>query len=393
MSLSPIAEESGKLFGNTEIVNDSSKSAEPTENHNDKTEEAKPSLKASVLKPLEQLLKAADTLPAMGNSLLGIIKELSANGDNDTKHTSVFTDDTFDPDDIFETSEKYYEEEIDDNTELRTSETHPIDVDFVTIFPLKSTRISTDKKGKHKIPVKVDGTGRLGMSSAPGKQVKNEQYTWYRDLELDIRTLKDFHKVDVLVSLMMPDEYQALNMSSLSETCLKYDIQPIFFPIQDQQIPYLFQYPQFKNLIKYIVHSVQYENKCVVVHCRRGKGRTGMVVACCLVYAGFSPDKSIRHCRKIRPKTVKNIKQEDYVIDFYESITEERKRKHLHKLAQKEKFKKKLIKVDETTFDNYIASPDGTEEEHNDTENSLNVLNLITDLQKTLKEDIIPNLS
>ena len=310
MSLQPVAEESGRLSSDKEftaVTMNAECTKEVIKDEQPKPDDAKKSLRESVLQPLGQLLKAADNIPAMGNSLLEIIKELSTSGDT-SPHKSVFENDDFDSEDIFENSEpiskkekeeEYYEEEVDDDSELRTSETHPIDVDFITAFPLKTTRHSVGKKGKVKLSTEIPAAqGRLGMSSAPGKQVKNNEYTWYRDMEEDIRTLKLFHKTDVLISLMVPEEYKALNMTSLSETCLKYDIQPIFFPIQDQNIPYLFQYPQFKNLIKYIVHSVQYENKCVIVHCRRGKGRTGLVVACCLVYAGFHPDKAIKHCRK-----------------------------------------------------------------------------------------------
>lgn len=246
-------------------------------------------------------------------------------------------------------------EDID--IEMRTSQTHPLDVDFITVFP------KITKESQNSIP-----PGKLGMCSAPGKHTANKHYVWQRSMQDDIKYLKEVHNIDVLISLMMPEEYKTLQMTSLSSTCLEYDIQPIFFPIQDRYTPYLYQYAKYKMLIKNIVRMVQKENKTVMVHCRRGRGRTGLVVACCLVYAGMTPNKAIKHCRKCREGTISNIKQEEYIIDFFESIIRERSIKHtlqkrtMAKDLLEEKELEKTMNEDTSTTDDITETITDEEE-------------------------------
>ena len=66
-------------------------------------------------------------------------------------------------------------------TTARTSATHPLRVDFVDAEELK-------------LP------GRLGLTFAPGKKQRHAQTgSWDRDLETDLRVLRDEFGTDLLV--------------------------------------------------------------------------------------------------------------------------------------------------------------------------------------------------
>lgn len=51
----------------------------------------------------------------------------------------------------------------------------------------------------------------------------------------------------------------------------------------------------------------------VVVHCRGGLGRTGIVAARLLVEFGEAPKSALFRCRRARASTVENRSQEEYV--------------------------------------------------------------------------------
>jgi atypical dual specificity phosphatase len=54
----------------------------------------------------------------------------------------------------------------------------------------------------------------------------------------------------------------------------------------------------------------------VLVHCKAGLGRTGMVLACCLVLRGESPESAIRQVRRVNSHFIQNAAQEDLVAGF-----------------------------------------------------------------------------
>ena len=77
--------------------------------------------------------------------------------------------------------------------EEKTSESHPIRVDFLPPEALKQP-------------------GRLGITFAPGKKVEGR---WERDLEIDLRRLKEEYHAEVLVSLIERSEYSDLRIPDL----------------------------------------------------------------------------------------------------------------------------------------------------------------------------------
>jgi protein-tyrosine phosphatase len=153
--------------------------------------------------------------------------------------------------------------------------------------------------------------GRLGMTLAPGK--KDEK--WSRDLSEDLPTLRaDFH-TDVLVCLLEEFELEMLGIPDLLDRAREAGIEPRWFPIPDVSTPRDHEMPAFRVLVDGIIACLQ-SGQTVVVHCRGGLGRTGTVVASCLVRLGYSAEEAIAITRSARPGAVEVEEQEAWVADF-----------------------------------------------------------------------------
>ena len=174
---------------------------------------------------------------------------------------------------------------------MRTSDTHPIRVDFLT-------------QGDLDLP------GRLGLTFAPGK--KDYEWLWDRDLDVDLRRLREHYRVECLVSLMEAPEYAALRVAGLVERAATYGLTRRWFPIRDADAPPARSMRRFLNLIQCVIEDVR-AGRTVVVYCRGGMGRSGLVAASCLVARGCAATEAIRRVRLARPGAVDVAAQERWV--------------------------------------------------------------------------------
>mmetsp|Transcript_32084 Transcript_32084/g.50227 ORF Transcript_32084/g.50227 Transcript_32084/m.50227 type:complete len:96 (-) Transcript_32084:79-366(-) len=72
---------------------------------------------------------------------------------------------------------------------------------------------------------------------------------------------------------------------------------------------------KWRKLVEDISGYVK-EGKGVVIHCKAGKGRTGLLVGCVLVRLGMDRGKVLGVVRDVRPGTVQTWGQETYVTQF-----------------------------------------------------------------------------
>lgn len=184
---------------------------------------------------------------------------------------------------------------------VRTSETHPIYVDFVPEEHTKSP-------------------GRLGMTFAPGMKTTRTHGRWERDLQADLRALREEFGVDILISVIEEHEYDSYGILELFEQDLIEGIEVVRFAIEDMNVPREAEADEYEALIQGIVDCMR-KGKNVVVHCRGGLGRTGTVAACVLVALGnHSADEAIDAVRAARNGTVQTKDQANFVRHFEETV-------------------------------------------------------------------------
>ncbi|MFO8007225.1 MAG: dual specificity protein phosphatase family protein [Candidatus Brocadiia bacterium] len=57
-------------------------------------------------------------------------------------------------------------------------------------------------------------------------------------------------------------------------------------------------------------------SRAVAVHCLAGRGRTGTMAACYMVWRGMEPDAAIKYVRRLRPGSIETGSQEDAVREY-----------------------------------------------------------------------------
>jgi len=99
-------------------------------------------------------------------------------------------------------------------------------------------------------------------------------------------------------------------MDDLAPECRARGIEHLVLSIRDQSIPT--DLHATIALVEDIADRLS-AGKRVVVHCRGGHGRTGMIVACVLVALGYNADDAVTVTRATRSGTVHTDAQYDFV--------------------------------------------------------------------------------
>jgi ADP-ribosylglycohydrolase len=175
-----------------------------------------------------------------------------------------------------------------------TSDSDPIRVDFVP-------------------PGDLPGVGRLGLTIAPGK--RDPARGWARDLATDLRRLRDSYRADVLVSLLEESEQSRFGIADLLDAARNHGLTVRSLPIRDVSIPRPSQLEDVRALVIDVLAALD-ANQTVVIHCRGGLGRSGLLAAAVLIGRGVTADDAIRVIRAARPGAIETTEQEDWVRAF-----------------------------------------------------------------------------
>ena len=172
----------------------------------------------------------------------------------------------------------------------KTSQTHPLRIESVA----------------------VPGTaGAIGMTFCPGKVQPNAlSGSWARGLDTDLHAIQNWGAV-ALVSLMEQHEYRELGVADLPNR-LPGGMQYFQLPIPDGGVPDTQWEKQWEDAGKHI-RALLGLGKKIVIHCKGGLGRTGLLAARLLVEFGMRADHAVEAVRKARPGTIENSAQEEYV--------------------------------------------------------------------------------
>lgn len=105
------------------------------------------------------------------------------------------------------------------------------------------------------------------------------------------------------------------------------DLVDLFEPVADGAAPSL---EQIERMVWFMQREIRTWEHPVVVTCRAGLGRTGTILACYMVFAGYKPDKAVSHIRELRPGSIETGEQEAAVYQYDEMLKDrERERRRI----------------------------------------------------------------
>lgn len=158
-----------------------------------------------------------------------------------------------------------------------------------------------------------EGLGRIGVTFCPGKLQPNAvSGPWQRDLATDLDAIEAWGAAAV-VSLIEPKEFTELKVEALGEGIADRYMSWFHLPIRDVGVPdagFEASWGHCGEAIRGIVRS----GFDVVVHCKGGLGRAGMIAARLLAELGHDPAEAVDAVRQVRPGAIETETQLQHVL-------------------------------------------------------------------------------
>ena len=120
--------------------------------------------------------------------------------------------------------------------------------------------------------------------------------------------------IDIVLSLLTPDEEKDLDLKAEGREVRQRGMEFVSLPIPDRQVP-----PANSEVTSTLdkIDADLEAGKNVVIHCRQGIGRTGLVAACLLVTKGLSPGAAIASLSAARGGPVPETEEQRRWIEHY----------------------------------------------------------------------------
>lgn len=174
----------------------------------------------------------------------------------------------------------------------KTSQTHPLEIHALS----------------------TSGGGCIGMTLCPGKR---QPYAvtgpWNRDLEADMDAIKAFG-AKTLVTLMETAELAdaAVPAEVMKAAAHERSINWLHLPIADFGAPDAVFEAAWRKYGPAVRTDLE-NGARIVVHCRGGRGRAGLMAARLLVEMGAEPNEAINMVRAANPLAIETVTQEDHI--------------------------------------------------------------------------------
>lgn len=162
------------------------------------------------------------------------------------------------------------------------------------------------------VPAGENG-GRVGITICPGKKGPSVYGSpWDRDLTVDVEAIRNWGATSVL-TLIENHEFDLLHVRGLPNAVRDAGLVWHHAPIPDVSVPGPAFDAAWRAIGSRLVDQLC-EGQSIVVHCRGGLGRAGMVAAMLLVMMGEDPRRAIERVRAVRPGAIETPEQEAYVL-------------------------------------------------------------------------------
>lgn len=146
--------------------------------------------------------------------------------------------------------------------------------------------------------------GKLAVAARPrgGEWLEDEIRSWQRS------------GVNAVFSLLTVEEERDLDISREAAETRAHGMKYLSYPILDRQVPD--SESNFATALEKLEGELA-AGKNVIIHCRQGIGRTGLVAACLLLRKGIDPETAVRLLSAARGLPVPETPEQRHWIDHY----------------------------------------------------------------------------
>jgi protein-tyrosine phosphatase len=149
--------------------------------------------------------------------------------------------------------------------------------------------------------------GKLALAARPrgGDWLEDELAGWRRA------------GVDTVLSLLTSDEEQELDLGHESREVKRKGMKFLSLPIPDRQVPHA------ESEVTATLEKLDADlssGKNVVIHCRQGIGRSGLLGACLLIKKGLSSGAAVESLSAARGAPIPETSEQRRWIDHYAAI-------------------------------------------------------------------------
>lgn len=139
--------------------------------------------------------------------------------------------------------------------------------------------------------------GRLAVAPRPraADWLEDEIQSWKRS------------GVDTVVSLLCDDEIVDVGLEDQAPLCAAHGVEFLRFPILDRGVPS--SMADARLFVDGLAQRLA-DGRAVLIHCRAGIGRTGMIAACCLTTSGMPPDEAFERIAMARGTQVPDTEEQ-----------------------------------------------------------------------------------
>lgn len=155
--------------------------------------------------------------------------------------------------------------------------------------------------------------GQIGMTLCPGRRDSlSLNGAWERDLAADLDVVCAWGPALVL-TLVEDFEFARLGVPTFRTAVLERSLEWRHLPIPDAGVPDASFEGAWRSVGEEVRAALRRGGR-VLLHCRAGLGRTGMLAARILTELGMEPKAAIRAVRAARPGTIETAAQERHVL-------------------------------------------------------------------------------
>lgn len=159
--------------------------------------------------------------------------------------------------------------------------------------------------------IRIPGVeGQLGITSCPGMRDEFLFDLYSETLFDDLQTLRAWGAA-VVITLLEESELNVLGVRELGKQVVALNMIWLHLPIRNAHLPDQRFFTKWEIIAPSLCSLLQ-QGQNVVVHCKEGLGRAGLVAVTIMAELGVSVAEAVRIVRKARPGSLNLSLHEQY---------------------------------------------------------------------------------